>query len=157
MSDASQRYASYGFRASERKRCHEGKQGVSSDDTWELPGRRAALQPLLGLAGEIYVQQGGYWVKVEACEVEATPAIPHGIRYSLTLHAPDGSRVLGFDNAHAIQEGRRRFVTARLEFDHWHPDGRVVRPYEFRDPARLLADFFAEVDHVLQRRGVIGR
>jgi len=27
---------------------------------------------------------------------------PHGIDYSLTLHGPDGERLVGFDNAHPV-------------------------------------------------------
>jgi hypothetical protein len=34
-----------------------------------------------------------------------TPERPHGLKYSLTLHAEDGARLLGFDNAHRITEG----------------------------------------------------
>lgn len=32
---------------------------------------------------------------------------------------------------------------------------RSIRPYEYRDAAMLLADFWATVDAVLRERGVI--
>jgi len=44
------------------------------------------LSYLLDLDGEILVQAGGYWVKIEAHTCEASPQVPHGISYSLTLH-----------------------------------------------------------------------
>jgi hypothetical protein len=32
---------------------------------------------------------------------------PHGVDYSLTLHGPEGERLVGFDNAHRAAEARR--------------------------------------------------
>jgi hypothetical protein len=34
---------------------------------------------------------------------------PNGIRYSLTLHAPDNTRLIGFDNAHGVKPVGSRF------------------------------------------------
>ena len=81
-----------------------------------------------------------------------TRDIPHGIRYSLTLHEPYGKRILGYDNAHAVKRPKKfKYAGARLSYDHKH---RHVSyhgvPYEFRDAYQLLADFFAEVDRVLK-------
>ena len=115
--------------------------------------RDSGLDTLLNLAGEIYDQGDGYWIKIEAWRVPPTAEIPHGIRYSLTLHGPDNARILGFDNAHALQPRHRKFAGRRIEFDHRHPDG--VRPatlYEFTDPAQLLSDFFDSVDRALAAR-----
>jgi hypothetical protein len=53
------------------------------------------LESLLDLNGYTIDQEGGYWVKVEAWRVPITVDIPHGIRYSLTLHEPYGKRILG--------------------------------------------------------------
>ena len=54
---------------------------------------------LLDLHDQILDQEDGYSVKIEAWEVDVTISIPHGIRYSLTLHNPRGVRILGYDNA----------------------------------------------------------
>jgi len=68
---------------------------------------------------------------------------------SLTLHEPDGERLIGFDNAHPVarqKQGGRQ--------DHRHRL-RTIRAYEYRDGATLLADFWEAVDAVLRERGVI--
>jgi hypothetical protein len=113
---------------------------------------RDALSYLLDLDGEILVQAGGYWVKIEARAREASSHVPHGISYSLTLHDRYGERVLGFDNAHAPPKDG--FSARRVEYDHWHPDGRTIEAYEFTDAGKLLADFFAAVDRILTDKGV---
>ena len=41
---------------------------------------------LVELHDQIIDQGKGYWIKIEARRVVATPDIPHGVRYSLTLH-----------------------------------------------------------------------
>ena len=74
---------------------------------------------------------------------------PHGLSYSLTLHDDTGRRIVGFDKAHADRAGKRGRRRAQ---DHWHRLG-ATRPYEYRDAATLLADFWAEVDSVLKERG----
>lgn len=62
------------------------------------------LESLLGLNGNIELQNDeGYWVKMDASIVAVTPDRPHGIKYSLTLHEPQGGRLIGFDNAHSVQ------------------------------------------------------
>ena len=109
---------------------------------------------LLDLDGEILVQGGGYWVKIEARECDPSPQLPHGISYSLTLHDKYGKRMLGFDNAHAAPKVSGRFSARRVEFDHWHPDGRTIKAYDYTDPGKLLEDFFAAVDQVLKGRDV---
>lgn len=83
-------------------------------------------------------------------EVDETEDIPHGIRYSLTLHAPSGKRILGYDNAHAVKPRGKKFSGQRLTFDHKH--SHVTNkgvPYSFHDAHQLLKDFFNEVDRVL--------
>jgi hypothetical protein len=64
---------------------------------------------------------------------------PHGIDYSLTLHGPDGERLVGFDNAHPL--GRRKRGEPQ---DHRHRL-RTIRAYDYRDAATLLADFWTTV------------
>jgi hypothetical protein len=70
----------------------------------------------------------------------------------LTLHDPNGARILGYDNAHAVKVKVRIYSGRRLEFDHRHrhEDDAGV-PYLFKDANQLLADFFEEVDKVLDR------
>lgn len=109
------------------------------------------IRTLLDLHGQIIDQEDGYWLKIEAWEVVPTKDIPHAIRYSLTLHAPSGKRILGYDNAHAVKEKGKKYSGQRLPFDHMH---RYVAdkgvPYEFKDAHQLLSDFFTEVDLVLK-------
>lgn len=112
-----------------------------------------ALSYLLDLDGEILVQAGGYWVKIEARTCDASPQVPHGLSYSLTLHDGSGERVLGFDNAHGIPK-RKGLSTQRVDYDHWHPDGRTIQVYEFTHAGELLKDFFAAVDRALTEKGV---
>ncbi|HEV7814690.1 MAG TPA: DUF6516 family protein [Janthinobacterium sp.] len=110
---------------------------------------------LLGLDGDIQVQNDeGYWVKFEVARVEATLDRPHGIKYSLTLHDPDGNRLMGFDNAHGgVKPVGSKFKHAgkRFPFDHRHrhaKDEGVL--YEFDTAYKLVEDFYSEVDRVLK-------
>ncbi len=107
---------------------------------------------LLDLHDQIIDQDGGYWVKIEAWRVEITADVPHGVRYSLTLHEPYGKRILGYDNAHAVKPPKKfKYAGQRLTYDHKHRhvSDRGV-PYEFQDAQQLLIDFFNEVDQVLK-------
>ena len=105
---------------------------------------------LLDLDGQTFVvdPNGGYWVKFAVTRVPITPEKPHGLDYSLTLHGPHGERLVGFDNAH--RAGRQR----RGPQDHRHRRS-TMKSYAYADAAQLLADFWAEVDAVLQERGII--
>ena len=110
------------------------------------------LNTLLDLDGSILEQEGGYWIKIEARLVPPSDPAQHGIRYSLTLHDKYGTRVLGYDNAHAVKPPKKfRFAGRRLPYDHRHrtsSDKGV--PYAFESAYRLLEDFFAEVDRVIK-------
>ncbi len=66
------------------------------------------------------------------------------------VHDKYGKRVLGFDNAHAAPKAVGRFSPRRVEYDHWHPDGRTIEVYEFTDAGKLVEDFFAAVDRMLK-------
>lgn len=107
---------------------------------------------MLDLNGEILVQNHGYWIKIEAWETEPTAATPFGIRYSLTLHAPNGQRVLGFDNAHQVKsEKRQKYRAKRTNHDHKHVSSKDPgTPYEFQTVTQLLSDFFSEVDQLIK-------
>lgn len=114
------------------------------------------LEHLLDLDGNIEVQNdAGYWVKMEVSRVDVTVERPHGIKYSLTLHAPDNTRLIGFDNAHGgIKPEGSHFKHAgkRYPYDHRHrhsKDDGVL--YEFDTAYQLLSDFYAEVDRVLKK------
>ena len=113
--------------------------------------RDPTVDVLLDLDGQVLVvdPQGGYWVRFAVRRVPVSPEKPHGVDYSLTLHGPNGERLVGFDNAHSV--GRRKRKGAQ---DHRHRLG-TIRRYEYRDAATLLADFWSAVDAVLRERGVI--
>jgi hypothetical protein len=115
----------------------------------------AGLDYLLGLDGNIEFQNDeGYWVKMEVSRVAASSERPHGIKYSLTLHAPDGVRLLGFDNAHGgIKPEGARFLHAgkKYPYDHRHRHANDVGVlYQFDTAYKLISDFYAEVDRVLK-------
>jgi hypothetical protein len=110
-----------------------------------------AIDTLLDLHGEIIDQVGGYWMKIEAWRVDATEEIPHGIRYSLTLHDPYGKRILGYDNAHLVKPPKKFKYAGRImanDHKHRHASDKGV-PYEFKDAQQLINDFFADVDRIL--------
>jgi hypothetical protein len=87
-----------------------------------------------------------------------TEARPHGLPYSFTLHAPDGTRLVGFDNAHDVPHRGSRFKGRAGTSDHWHrTETDPGRPYAFKDAATLLDDFFDEVERTLREHGVDAR
>jgi hypothetical protein len=117
--------------------------------------RDTTLDTLLDLDGQVLVidESGGYWVKFDVKEVPATKERPHGLDYSMTLHGNHNERLVGFDNAHAMRHSSGPAGKAKTAYDHKHRV-RSIRPYEYRDAATLLADFWAEVDAVLKEKGI---
>src|SRR5271166_128293 len=113
--------------------------------------RDPSLDALLGLDGQVFVidPEAGHWVRFVVRLVPATAAKPHGLDYSLTLHGPEGERLVGFDNAHQVARQKRGEPQ-----DHRHRL-RTIRPYEYNDAATLLADFWEAADAVLRERGVV--
>lgn len=106
------------------------------------------LRTLLDLDGLVFWRDSKYWVKFSAKAVTPTAQIPHGIRYSLTLHDRNNTRIIGFDNAHAIKARKGSKFTGRIvEWDHMHKFERAI-PYEFRSAAQLLTDFWKSVDKI---------
>ena len=90
-------------------------------------------------------------MKIKAWRVAATEEIPHGIRYCLTLHDPDGKRILGYDNAHLVKPPKKFKYAGRImayDHKHRHASDKGV-PYEFKDAQQLVNDFFADVDCIL--------
>ena len=63
------------------------------------------------------------------------------------MHAPDGTHLVRFDNAHPVK-GKQ--VAGH---DHKHRL-QTVKPYAYRDAASLVADFCAEVEAVMREQGV---
>src|SRR6185503_4287425 len=103
------------------------------------------LDTLLDLDGVSFFadSEGRYPVRFVVRRVEASAERPHSLSYSLTLHDEKGERLVGFDNAHPVgtrggPAGRQRSVR-----DHRHRY-RTVRPYDYKDAAILLADFWRE-------------
>ena len=114
----------------------------------------AGLDLLLDLDGESFAadSEGKFTVRFVVKQVPPSSQRPHGLSYSLTLHDVTGTRLVGFDNAHATRarKGRRR----RVAQDHRHRL-RMTRSYEYRDAATLLSDFWTEVEAILRDRGVL--
>lgn len=65
------------------------------------------LQALLDLDGQSFWDKK-HWTKFDVKQVGVTKHRPHSIKYSLTLHDRNNTRILGFDNAHQIKRGGRR-------------------------------------------------
>jgi hypothetical protein len=105
--------------------------------------RDPTLDVLLDLDGQVLVvdPEGGHWVRLVVTRVPVSPEKPHGLDYSLTLHGPDGERLVARQKRGEPQDHRHRL--------------RTIRAYEYRDAATLLADFWTTLDAVLRERGVI--
>ena len=120
-----------------------------------LMERDSSLDALLELTGQVLVidPETNHWVRFVVHCVPETEAKPHGLDYSLTLHGPDGTRLVGFDNAHQVRSQSGPGARAGGAHDHRHRL-RTVRPYDYKDAATLLEDFWIEVDAVMRERGV---
>ncbi|NIA10789.1 MAG: hypothetical protein GWP10_13945 [Nitrospiraceae bacterium] len=109
----------------------------------------ASLDTLLDLDGEIFPMDNGYWTKFKAYRVPSTPQIPHGIKYSLTLHDRNNTRILGFDNAHTFKPKKSKYRARKITWDHKHKMEKV-HPYEFESASQLMEDFWEEVEEILK-------
>lgn len=113
------------------------------------------LEFLLAFDGRVHHLEKEYWLKFQIKRVTATENRPHGLSYSFTLHAPDGRRLIGFDNAHRVPAIGSRFKRAPQSNDHWHrTENDPGRPYDFKDAETLIDDFFGEVERVLGEHGI---
>lgn len=119
--------------------------------------RDTGLDTLLSLGTQCLViqEEPRWWVKIEVRQAEPTEEIPHGIRYSLTLHDHHNQRVFGIDNAHAPKTtGRKRYSGVQRVRDHRHTSlDDPGTPYEFSNAGQLLTDFWASVDATLTAHG----
>src|SRR5687768_5298859 len=103
------------------------------------------LEFLLAFDGRIHHLEEGYWIKFEIRKVDVSGARPHGLSYSFTLHAPDGTRLVGFDNAHPMRAPGSRLKQRAPASDHWHRTATDPgKPYAYKDADTLLQDFFRE-------------
>ncbi|MBN4063485.1 hypothetical protein JYT79_01755 [Cardiobacterium sp. AH-315-I02] len=115
-------------------------------------GKDPGLDVLLELHGTEYTENNGYWYKIEAWQVKPNKEIPHGIRYSLTLHNHHNKRIMGFDNAHAVKSRKKgKFKGRIVAYDHQHKSAiDKGTPYVFSNAQQLLNDFFIEVNRILK-------
>lgn len=125
---------------------------LSSNDMTAYPEH--ALQLLLDYDGKMQILSSGSYLKFEISLVAVTKRIPHGIKYSLTLHDKDGERLLGYDNAHPVPHQGAKFTKGPVASDHWHRTSEDPgRPYQFISSEQLLIDYFDEVERILSERG----
>lgn len=119
-------------------------------------GKDPGIEALLDLDGQILVvdAKGSYSVRFSVQRVERSLERPHGLKYSLTLHGPQGQRLIGFDNAHSIRQSHGPGGKHSGPADHRHRMDDV-RVYRYKDAATLLADFWTEVDRYLNQKGVL--
>lgn len=110
-----------------------------------------ALEVLLGFDGEKFVlDEKGNYIKYEARKIFDDVHRPHGVKYSLTLHDREGTRLLGYDNSHSWEESKRGKVTGRrVEWDHVHKYEKISE-YNFESVEKLLDDFANSVSYLLE-------
>jgi hypothetical protein len=118
--------------------------------------RDPSLDVLLELDGQVLVidPETRHWVSFVVRRVPSNEARPHGLDYSLTLHGPEGERLIGFDNAHPVRSNAGPGGKPGPTFDYRHRM-KTVRPYEYKDAATLLADFWSAVDAILREKGIV--
>lgn len=113
------------------------------------------LEFLLAFDGRVHHYADGYFIKFEIKRVKESRERPHGLRYSFTLHGPDGTRLIGFDNAHTVPALGSKYKKRAEAADHWHrTETDPGRPYEYVNAEKLLDDFSAEVERVLAEKGI---
>ena len=107
-----------------------------------------AMRRLLDYDRRRYWLENGWSIRFRVAEAPITTGRPHGIKYSFTLHDTDGTRLLGFDNAHGVPRA--------LAFDHRHRFRRTQElvPYHFVGADELICDFFAGVEQACRQEGV---
>ena len=107
------------------------------------------IENLLLLDGEIFPMDSGFWVKFEVKRVEPNVKIPHGVRYSLTLHDSRNRRVLGYDNAHSFKS-KAKYGAKKQTWDHMHKKMDIF-PYEFESAAQLMEDFWSSAEYYMEQ------
>ena len=107
------------------------------------------LETLLSLDGETFPMDSGYWTKFEVKVVNANINIPHGIKYSLTLHDSSNTRIFGIDNAHGFKPKNKKFGAKIITWDHKHERSKTEN-YEFENAGQLLEDFWLGVEEMIK-------
>jgi hypothetical protein len=66
--------------------------------------RDPSLDALLDLDGQVLAldPETNHWVRFAVRRVPPTEAKPYELDYAISLHGPDGERLVGFDNAHRV-------------------------------------------------------
>jgi Family of unknown function (DUF6516) len=106
------------------------------------------VRRLLDFHRRLYWLVDGWSIRFRIVEVEESATRPHGLKYSFTLHDVDGTRLLGFDNAHGLAR--------TLVYDHRHRFRRAAElvPYEFKSADKLICDFFEAVENACKQEGL---
>jgi len=94
------------------------------------------LSVLLEMDGEVFQMDNGYWTKISVKRVVPDEHIPHGIKYSLTLHDRSNKRVMGYDNAHGIKPGNKKYSGKIIVWDHKHNKEKI----QIYESARIVPD-----------------
>lgn len=118
-----------------------------------MESAQSGLLPLLELDGYRCELGGGYWIKFDATLVTPSEARPAGIKYSLTIHAPSGNRLGGYDNAHAVKTGSGPGRQKGPPDDHLHR-GRSTERYPYADAETLVRDFWCLVEEIMREEGI---
>jgi len=107
-----------------------------------------AMERLLAYNGRRWWLTNGWSIWFRIWTILPSEGKPYGIRYSLTLHDVDGSRILAYDNAHSIPR--------QTEHDHRHAFRNIGRraPYQFIDGDTLISDFIDAVCRACDVEGV---
>lgn len=107
-----------------------------------------AMRRLLDYDHRRYWLVNGWAIRFRIAEIEATAARPYGIKYAFTLHDVDGTRLLGFDNAHGVPRAGA--------YDHRHRFRRTREPipYDFLGADELICDFFTAVEQACKQEGI---
>lgn len=103
------------------------------------------LDVLLELDGLIYYYPSGFWLKIEAKSMRRSSNYPYAVKYSLTLHDPDGKRILGYDNAHKVPG-----ENIDSAYDHKHKGARIIN-YQYSSADKLLEDFYKDIEMILEK------
>lgn len=125
-----------------------------------MPQQIKGLNCLLELDNEIMYldNKGQFYSKFEAKICEPNEHIPHGIKYSLTLHdkrlSPYETRIFGMDNSHGGKFSKKKYAHRKVEWDHIHKNEKITH-YHFEDCEKLMLDFWKNVKSILAMYGVI--
>ena len=119
-----------------------------------MAGRKDhGLEILLYLDGDRYFidEDGNYEVCFSVRKTRVSTGKPYGISYSLVLIDKHGKRIIGFDNAHPVPDGKGRSSKKTVTFDHKHIRDRTT-PYKYQGAVKLVADFWKQVDKILKEK-----